>query len=35
MFCKKCNKPCMPQFDLCYEHRQEKRKEKEEQNANE
>lgn len=26
MFCKICNKPCMPQFDLCFDHRQEIRK---------
>lgn len=21
MFCKTCSKPCMPQFDYCFEHR--------------
>lgn len=26
MYCKICSKPCIPQHDLCYEHRHNKRK---------
>lgn len=28
MFCKKCDKSCAPQFDLCYDHRQWQKKKK-------
>jgi hypothetical protein len=24
MWCRKCSEPCMPQFELCHKHRQER-----------